>query len=121
MTKRVALITFEKLPNLSPDDQLLISEFARFGVDAEAAVWSNKSVNWSRYHAAVIRSCWDYHHRHESFLDWLGALQRSGIRILNPPNVIRWNLDKIYLREFEKRGVRIAPTVFFAQSPSSAS
>ena len=109
---RLAIVTFERLPDLSPDDQLLLRELARLGLTVEPAVWSDGSVDWSRFSLIVIRSCWDYHHRHEAFLEWLTKIEELGLSIWNRPNLIRWNIDKIYLRELREKGFRIPPTVW---------
>jgi glutathione synthase/RimK-type ligase-like ATP-grasp enzyme len=109
---RAAIVTFERLPNLSPDDQLLQRELTRFGVAVEAVVWSDSSVDWSKFSSIVIRSCWDYHHRHEAFLEWLAKIEALGLSIWNRPNLIRWNIDKVYLRELQEMGFRIPPTVW---------
>jgi hypothetical protein len=109
---RVAIVTFERLPHLSPDDQLLLRELARLGLAVEAAVWSDGSVDWSRFSSIVIRSCWDYHHRHAAFLEWLAKIEALGLSIWNRPNLIRWNIDKIYLRELQEKGFRIPATVW---------
>ena len=35
-----------------------------------------------------------------------------GVPLWNPAPTLRWNLDKIYLRDLEQRGVAITPTAF---------
>ena len=115
---RIAIATFERLPNLSPDDQLLQQGLARLGLIVEAAVWSDGSVDWSRFSSIVIRSCWDYHHRHEAFLEWLIKIEELGLSIWNRPTLIRWNIDKIYLRELQEKGFQIPPTVWVEKGDS---
>ena len=115
---RIAIVTFEGLPNLSPDDQLFLQELAGLGLTVEPAVWSDGSVDWSRFSSIVIRSCWDYHHRHDAFLEWLTKIEGLGLSIWNRPTLIRWNIDKIYLRELEEKGFRIPPTVWVDQGDS---
>jgi hypothetical protein len=117
-TNRIAIATFERLPNLSPDDQLFLQELAGLGLTVEPAVWSDGSVDWSRFSSIVIRSCWDYHHRHDSFLEWLTKIEGLGLSIWNRPTLIRWNIDKIYLRELKEKGFRIPPTVWVDQGDS---
>jgi glutathione synthase/RimK-type ligase-like ATP-grasp enzyme len=107
---RVALATQAALPDLAPDDRLLVPALAARGVHATAAVWSDPSVDWTTFDLVVIRSCWDYHLRHDEFLAWVARLERSGVVLWNPPAVIRWNGEKGYLRELGERGVRIVPT-----------
>jgi glutathione synthase/RimK-type ligase-like ATP-grasp enzyme len=109
-TPRVALATQAALPDAYSDDQLLIPALAARGVHATAAVWSDPSVDWTTFDAVVIRSCWDYHLRHDEFLAWVTSLERAGVALWNPPAIIRWNAEKSYLRELGERGVRIVPT-----------
>jgi glutathione synthase/RimK-type ligase-like ATP-grasp enzyme len=116
VTNRIAIATFDQLPRLSPDDQLLLHELKRIGVSVEPVIWSDQVVDWTRFTSVVIRSCWDYHHHHESFLKWLSRLENLGITVLNRPSLIRWNLDKIYLKEIEAKGFPIAPTIWLDRS-----
>jgi glutathione synthase/RimK-type ligase-like ATP-grasp enzyme len=109
-TARIALATQAALPDLCDDDQLLVPALAARGVHASAAVWSDSSVDWTAFDAVVIRSCWDYHLRHDDFLAWVARLEHAGVALWNPPAVIRWNAEKGYLRQLDERGVRIVPT-----------
>ena len=111
-TNRIAFATFDQMPDLSPDDQLLLPELKRLRVVAEPAVWSDDTIDWSKFSAVVIRSCWDYHHRHEAFLNWLSKLEELGITVWNQPSLIRWNLDKIYLQDLHAKGFKITPTIW---------
>ena len=49
----VALVTCAALPELDPDDQLLLAPLAAAGVVVEAAVWDDPSVAWDRFDLAV--------------------------------------------------------------------
>jgi glutathione synthase/RimK-type ligase-like ATP-grasp enzyme len=104
--------TCESIPRLTEDDQALIAPLAMRGVEARAAVWSDPRVSWSAADAVVIRSCWDYHLRLEEFLQWIASLEKAGVRMWNPPAMLRGNADKIYLRELEGKGVPIVPTLW---------
>jgi len=110
---RVALVTCERLPSLYGDEEELPARFAAAGVEAEPAVWSDAGVEWSRYDVVVIRSTWDYFERIGEFAAWIDRLEQAGVRLQNPAPLLRWNLDKRYLAELERRGVRIVPTRFF--------
>lgn len=61
-----------------------------------------------------MRSCWDYHLRVDEFRQWLDRLQQNNITLLNSPDLIRWNIDKRYLRELANRGIPIPDTVWLA-------
>jgi glutathione synthase/RimK-type ligase-like ATP-grasp enzyme len=107
---RIALATQASLPHLNADDRRLVPAFAARGVHATAVVWDDPAIDWSTFDAVVIRSCWDYHLRHDTFLDWVARLERAGVPVFNPPAVIRWNSEKGYLRELAERGVGVVPT-----------
>lgn len=110
MADRIALATHAGLPHLSGDDRLLLHALRGRGHDAEPAIWSAPNVDWSRYQAVVVRSCWDYHLRLEEFRSWVDALERADVALWNSPAVLRWNANKGYLRELEAAGVTVVPT-----------
>lgn len=109
---RFALATYRELPLLAADDQLLQTALLRRGYAADAVVWDDPTVDWQRYDAVVVRSCWDYHRRPDDFRGWIDRLERLGVRLWNPPALLRWNLDKRYLRDLADRGVPVVPTVY---------
>jgi glutathione synthase/RimK-type ligase-like ATP-grasp enzyme len=111
---RVALATYEKAPRLAPDDRGLLAALDRLGIAAEPAVWS-RGRDWDQFDAVVVRSCWDYHRRHEEFLLWLQRLNDHGIRTWNSPSLISWNADKRYLLELHGAGVATVPTVVISR------
>jgi glutathione synthase/RimK-type ligase-like ATP-grasp enzyme len=57
------------------------------------AVWDDVGVDWTGFDLVVVRSTWDYPARREEFLAWAESLPR----VLNSPEVLRWNTDKRYL------------------------
>ena len=110
--KQIALATSAAYPSLTEDDQTLIPALSTLGISAEPAIWSDAARDWSRYHCVVLRSCWDYHLRLPAFLDWLAHLESKSVRIWNPPTLVRWNADKIYLRDLEAKEIPIIPTIW---------
>ncbi|HVX40826.1 MAG TPA: hypothetical protein VHB25_14745 [Gemmatimonadaceae bacterium] len=109
--RRVALATYEDAPHLAMDEPMLVPALAALGIEPEPVVWSRADVDWRAYDAVVIRSCWDYHLRIEEFRAWLARLEREGVRVLNPPALVRWNADKRYLLDLSARGVAVIPTM----------
>ena len=107
---RVAIATSRELADLHPDERTLVPALARAGVEAEAAVWNDAAIDWSRYDAVLMRSVWDYFERYPEFLDWLATLERLGLPTINALPVVRWNSDKRYLVEIERAGLPIVPT-----------
>ncbi|MGH7658661.1 MAG: ATP-grasp domain-containing protein, partial [Gemmatimonadales bacterium] len=108
--RRIALATWCDLPELSEDDQLLLAPLEQRGIRAEPVVWNDPGVTWDRFEAVVVRSCWDYHHRHDDFLEWTESLERLGVPLWNPALVLRWNAEKSYLNHLQNNGIPVVPT-----------
>jgi glutathione synthase/RimK-type ligase-like ATP-grasp enzyme len=108
----IALLTCQRLPDLFETDQTLIPLFKQRGINAEAAVWDDPTIDWKKYDALVIRNTWDYYTKSDAFINWLKYIRDNNITMLNSAEVVLQNIHKFYLRDFEKEGVRIIPTVF---------
>lgn len=109
----VAFVTYRDHPQLTPDDHPLLTELERLGWGARAHCWDDPEVDWTRFAAVVLRSCWDYHLRPAEFHAWLASLDAQQVRLWNPTSVVRWNMNKHYLRELAARGVAIPETAWF--------
>src|SRR5437762_12160486 len=108
---RIALATYSKLPTLNDDDRLLVPAFAALGVTAVPAVWDSADPCWGDLRGVLIRSSWDYHLRAPEFLAWIARLERAGVTVWNPGDLLRWNHHKRYLRDLAAGGgVPTVPT-----------
>jgi glutathione synthase/RimK-type ligase-like ATP-grasp enzyme len=107
----VALVTCARLADLTPDDRLLIEPLREEGIGVHAVPWDALGVDWAAFDGAVIRSTWDYHTRPSLFRSWIDRCEAAGVRLWNPPAILRWNLHKAYLHELEERGVPVVPTL----------
>lgn len=117
MTATLGMVTCEDFPDLSPDDQLLIEPLRRRGIEARPVRW-DAGGDWDRFDALVIRSTWDYFERPVEFAEWLDEREKSGPRLWNAPQVLRWNMRKDYLRELEAAGVPTVETDWVARGSS---
>jgi glutathione synthase/RimK-type ligase-like ATP-grasp enzyme len=54
---------------------------------------------------------WGYHLRYREWLDFLDRISASGVALINPPALLRWNGDKAYLAELADAGVSTVPTL----------
>ena len=59
----------------------------------------------------VIRSTWDYYRRLGEFETWLDHVSHQ-TTVHNSPEVVRWNMDKRYLRELERADIPVIHTRF---------
>ncbi len=110
MTVRIALATSAEHPDLHEHDLPLVTALRTAGLEPGVELWSDPSVDWSAYDAVLLRSVWDYHTRYLEFSEWLGQLDKAGVRVLNDSALVRWNADKSYLLELRERGVAIVPS-----------
>lgn len=109
---KIALLTCEKLPDLTPEDQKLIPALAKQNIEAKAVIWNDKTINWSDFDYLIFRNTWDYFEKENEFNLWLDQIEKLEIKTLNAIEIIKQNKHKFYLREMEKQGIRILPTVF---------
>ena len=110
-TARLALATCAALPELDTDDHALRDALLERGIPTDAVVWDDPTVDWGTYPHVLIRSTWDYTDRPAQFADWTRKVERSST-LLNPAEVVGWNIDKTYLRDLEKAGLPIVPTIW---------
>ncbi len=93
------------------DDPILLAALERAGHEAVHWRWDDTGVDWGSVDVAIIRSTWDYFERPEEFRVWLVAA-RHQTRLVNPPDLLEWNLDKHYLRELAGAGLPVVPTEY---------
>lgn len=108
MTPRVALVGSGRGLRVDPDLPLAAPALREAGVAVDRVRWDDPAVDWAGYDLAVVRSCWDYAWRREEFLAWAGAVPR----LRNDAAVLRWNTDKAHLRDLERAGLPVVPTVW---------
>ena len=106
---RLAFLTLEDRQGFVIDDALAIEELGRRGLAVDEVPW-RRPVDWRAWDAVVVRTPWDYQHDLAGFLAVLDAIVAAGVRVANPPALIRWNAHKTYLRELAGAGVATVPT-----------
>lgn len=100
----------EKIGDFYVYDQLTFEPLRDLGWDVVEVPWSRPNREWAEFDAVVIRSPWDYQNAPEKFMATLADIESAGTRLFNPLRVCQWNLDKVYLKELQDRGVPIVPT-----------
>lgn len=106
----IAIVTYHKAPELTPDDALVVPPLAERGVRVVPVLWTDESADWSGFDAVVVRSCWEYYREEERFLAWLDRLDAAGVPVWNSTATVRWNARKTYLGELADSGVRTIPS-----------
>jgi len=108
---RIALVSVAAARLLDEDLPPLRDALVDAGADVAIVDWDDAAVDFSRFDLAVLRSTWDYAERLHEFLAW-AARVATQTRLLNAPDVLRWNTDKHYLADLERDGVAIVPSTF---------
>ena len=107
---RLALITSVGASDLGADGDLLLPELGRLGIAGTPVGWG-ADFTPGAFDGAVIRSASDYVDHPRRFLDWC-AETSNRMPLANPVDVLAWNSDKRYLRDLERAGVAVIPTLW---------
>ena len=91
-----------------------------FDVESEALIAAGATVEPLAWTAAADLAgfdlvlplvAWGYHLRYKDWLAFLDRVDASGVPMINPPALLRWNGDKAYLAELADAGVPTVPTL----------
>lgn len=115
---KIAFVTNPEHPEIEDDDRPLAAALARRGALVVTASWDDPDFAWDKVDLALLRSPWDYCRRQEEFLGWLARVEAQ-TRVVNDPDVVRWNMDKRYLHELADKGVPAVPTAFVARGEAA--
>jgi glutathione synthase/RimK-type ligase-like ATP-grasp enzyme len=111
MTRRICFLSMDDLAGYVSDDELAVPHLAELGIRTDILSWRQTAVAWSEFDAVIIRTPWDYQKYPQEFLAALEDIERR-TTLHNPLAIVRWNLDKTYLRDLAEKGVRIVPTLW---------
>lgn len=111
MIRRLAWLTTAAARGEDVDEALALPALAAAGADVRLVDWDDPDVDWSGFDRAVLRSTWDYPERRAEFLTRLDEIA-AATDLRNPPDVVRWSMDKHYLADLAKAGVPVTATTF---------
>lgn len=80
------------------------------GVEVDAVPWT-EGRDLSGYDLILPLVVWGYHLRYPQWLSFLDGLQAKGLPVVNPPELLRWNSDKAYLKELGGNGIPSVQTI----------
>lgn len=112
MNKKAALLSMDSLENFHTYDKLLVEPMSKLGWIAEEVSWRNEKVDWNDYDAVIVRSTWDYQNDSEKFLKVLEKINNSSAHLENELELMKWDMNKKYLYDLERKGVRIVDTIW---------
>ncbi|MFF3482158.1 RimK family alpha-L-glutamate ligase [Streptomyces sp. NPDC002701] len=117
---RIALVTCQEVLATGYDRDLsvLADAVREAGADVVVLRWDEPGVEWGGFDLVLIRSTWDYTWRAAEFLAWADRCG-AATELANPPEVVRWNADKRYLRDLAAAGVPVVDTRYLAPGESA--
>lgn len=110
---RCAFLTMDSLDDFFVYDELLIAPLAELGWQVDEVSWRDTNADWNQYEVVVIRSPWDYQDNPKRFMQVLKEIDDSSAQLENKLELIKWNIDKIYLRDMQQRDIPIVPTLWY--------
>jgi glutathione synthase/RimK-type ligase-like ATP-grasp enzyme len=97
--------------NVYLEDNLLKEAIQKLGMTVSRKSWDDATFDWSSTRFVIFRTTWDYFDRYPEFSTWLDRVSTQTI-LLNSEKLIRWNIDKHYMQDLQKKGVHICETYF---------
>lgn len=94
-----------KYPQLS----LIKPPLEDMGFTVKSIVWGTSIDQLSPKDLLILGTVWGYTQHIYEFCSWLNVLENNGFKLYNSFEFIRWNLDKKYLFDLDKNGIRILP------------
>jgi len=110
--RRCCFLSMDDLGSYVSDDELAVPPLHDLGWQVDTVSWRDKTVDWNDFEAVIIRTPWDYQRDPEAFLAVLETIEASSARLENSLSIVKWNLNKGYLRELEAKGAYIVPTIW---------
>lgn len=109
--KKCAFLTLDETGDFVIDDEHAIQPLSELGWLVSTVSWRQTLRPWSDFDIVIIRSTWDYWNEVPVFLDTLERINRE-TRLANRMELVYWNLAKTYMRDLQKKGIGIVPTLW---------
>lgn len=97
--------------NVILEDRLLKESLEKLGFKVSRKSWDDSNFDWNKTRYVIFRTTWDYFDRFSEFSVWLDDVQNK-TKLINPKELILWNIDKHYLGDLQKEGIPIPNTLY---------
>lgn len=105
--------------NVFYEDDLLAKALKAEGLNVSRKAWDDSHFNWASTKSVIFRTTWDYFDRFPEFSKWLSKVSTQ-TQLFNSEALLRWNIDKHYLADLERNGVRISKTYFIEKGETKS-
>lgn len=104
----LTITTCHRYPEPPPNLILLAQALQQRGIDTHFDTWQNAPQT-----PFILPLCaWDYADQPAAFAQWIDDAVGNGQHFLNPPELMRWNMNKRYLTDLAAQGINVIPTEF---------
>jgi len=111
--KKIAIVSSDKWINIVKEDILLKIELNNKLIDVDIISWQDKSIDYKKYDALIIRSIWGYQDYIEEFINWLNMLKDKNIKVFNNVDILLSNLNKYeQFKILDKNEIPLIKTFF---------
>ena len=97
--------------NVLLEDKLVQDALEKLDLKVLRLSWDDATFDWTTTKYALFRTTWDYFARFDEFSTWFNETGKL-TNFINSEQIIRWNIDKHYILDLEKKGVHCCPTIF---------
>ncbi len=87
-----------------------VEPLRRAGIEVEGRSWVG-SDDLAEFDLVMPLLVWGYPRARRQWLEAVDAWERQGVKLMNPPEVLRWNSDKAYLERLAACGAPVVPTL----------
>lgn len=113
----ILIATCSEYPHPTPNLEALLKALRAHGMEAAYLPWKTTPLDtFAAADAVLPLCCWDYYDDPERFLGWIDALGARGAKLLNEPDLLRWNFRKTYLLELAEAGLAVPKTLHLPEA-----
>jgi len=110
--ERCAYLTMANPGDYVTDYDVSFDAMAALGWQVATVSWRDPAIDWNDFDAVYICTPWDYPDHLEQFIDVLTRIEQSRAQLVNALSLVRWTLEKTYLRDLHERGAMIVPSLW---------